>query len=1036
MDPPDGDGVAALRDEAGRRAGRLSRDGERWAATISVNDAECQLTAATFSWSRESPQRRRAAEPDVAHALNMARRLRLAIDLRARDDVNGALAAFEALDPRSISSPILALRILVEQIQHAIGRGENDRALAMTEAARILASGSPAPPPGLALYFRHVDARMRYSMGVESGLVSERKALAGELEALLGPLHDDALANRIEWAVVESDTQLRQARSRLAPAFAAVVAGHAPGDPLRVRAVAMQAALLVDDDDPAAAIELLRQEHGALTAASAARGLALALIVRRWGHATVAAQRPQDALPLLREATLMYEEMLGPENKETLDARDLYAVALARLGRYGEAIAIQRTLVDAYAARLPPAAPLLANTRHNLAVWLNRQGRPQDALPILAQLQAAQAGSGDAADDLAVEAWIEVGVARAALGDDRAACAAALEAVTLAAGSSRVSDESRQNARFADAVCMARAGRYDESVAVLTSVFAARAARNGEASRDALNTRAALARVYLDAGRLRDARRELEALATATEILREREMPDSALGRTGFSGFTESTPLRAGVRDLAYLDARDGNVRDAIVRAESARSRSVTDAFGWRVALAGMAQRDQVRAAALAARQRSLEVRIALAPPAALERVALESDRSAIAAELDALRRRSAASTAPVPDVDRWRRTLPRGTAFVGIQTVHGGAWAFVLRSDRPAAVVMLPDAAELVPAIAALRTVWAEPSSRLARIWKLAGGGYVNALAPPAPGATEIPVSALTEVVSRAFVAPLAPHLAGVTRLTIASDGPAAGLPWDALEAEGAPLVTRFAISVAPSLASAMNAHSPIERTDTRRRHDLVAIGAPPYDAGRPSPDDGTPLAGRRWDPLPGAAAEIAAVAAVYAPSRRYIVAGADATKARFDSMARAGDFARAGVVHVAAHGYLSADQPQWSALVLGDGRGGIANVTAAELATYDLGAGLVVLSACETALGKDVAGEGLFGLPYALSVAGARATLLTLWPVSDESAAAFMTRFHAKLARGVAPVAALAATKREFMRMPKYSAPFHWAPYVLIGG
>jgi CHAT domain-containing protein len=108
---------------------------------------------------------------------------------------------------------------------------------------------------------------------------------------------------------------------------------------------------------------------------------------------------------------------------------------------------------------------------------------------------------------------------------------------------------------------------------------------------------------------------------------------------------------------------------------------------------------------------------------------------------------------------------------------------------------------------------------------------------------------------------------------------------------------------------------------------------------------------------------------------------------------------------------------------------------VTAAELATFDVGADLVVLSACETALGKDVAGEGLFGLPYALAVAGARATLLTLWPVADRPTAEFMRRFYAKLARGVAPAAALAQTKREFIRSKEFSAPFYWAPFVLYG-
>jgi CHAT domain-containing protein len=161
----------------------------------------------------------------------------------------------------------------------------------------------------------------------------------------------------------------------------------------------------------------------------------------------------------------------------------------------------------------------------------------------------------------------------------------------------------------------------------------------------------------------------------------------------------------------------------------------------------------------------------------------------------------------------------------------------------------------------------------------------------------------------------------------------------------------------------------------------------------------------------------------------------GAAATKANFAAANRRGLLERTRYLHVAAHGYLSAVAPQWSSLVLGGEGGAPAYVTAAELATYDIGARLVVLSACETALGRDVAGEGIFGLPYALTVAGARGTLLTLWPVADRSTSVFMTRFYRKLARGVPPATALARTKREFLRDPEWSAPLYWAPFVLYG-
>ena len=406
-----------------------------------------------------------------------------------------------------------------------------------------------------------------------------------------GSGHDDALANAIELAVVESSIRLRDAQTRLAGTFAKVVSGHGPAEPLRRRAISMRRRF--------SSRPTTRRRRSSCCAASTTRlrSRQVRAASRRAGPAPLGSRLRRRATPARRIAAAAR----GHDDVRA-DARAgqrAYArFARPVRARVGAAGALRRSdRHPAWArrrdtARLSATDPLLANTRHNLAVWLIRQGRPLEALPILAKLLDEQSAGGDA--DRPVEAWIEIGAARAALGDGAAACIAAREAVSLA-GKPAVSDESRQNARFADALRIARSGRFDESIAVLETVLVARSARNGSNSRNALNTRAALARVYLDAGRPGDARQELEALAAATEVLREREMPDSALGRTGFSAYTESTSMRAGVRDLAFLDAREGRIRDAIARAESARARSVTDAFGWRVALTAMSQRDQVR---------------------------------------------------------------------------------------------------------------------------------------------------------------------------------------------------------------------------------------------------------------------------------------------------------------------------------------------------------------------------------------------------------------------------------------------------------
>jgi CHAT domain-containing protein len=204
------------------------------------------------------------------------------------------------------------------------------------------------------------------------------------------------------------------------------------------------------------------------------------------------------------------------------------------------------------------------------------------------------------------------------------------------------------------------------------------------------------------------------------------------------------------------------------------------------------------------------------------------------------------------------------------------------------------------------------------------------------------------------------------------------------------------------------------------------------------PTTERATPLTGRHWSPLPGAAREVAAVAAMFPAARRRVYVGAEASEANFHALSRSGALANTRYLLLAVHGVLSPAAPQWSALILSEAnRNAEPNgfVTAAELATYELGSELTVLSACETGLGKEVAGEGIYGLPFALFVAGSRKTILTLWPVADEATAQFIARLFAKLKRGIAPAQALAATKREFRRDPRYSAPFYWAPFVLYG-
>jgi CHAT domain-containing protein len=154
--------------------------------------------------------------------------------------------------------------------------------------------------------------------------------------------------------------------------------------------------------------------------------------------------------------------------------------------------------------------------------------------------------------------------------------------------------------------------------------------------------------------------------------------------------------------------------------------------------------------------------------------------------------------------------------------------------------------------------------------------------------------------------------------------------------------------------------------------------------------------------------------------------------------------DVTKYRVVHIATHGLLNAERPQFTGLVLSL----VGNKTedgflrTDEVFNLRLGSPLVMLSACETGLGKEKRGEGVMGLTRAFMYAGAPTVGVSLWSVADKSTAELMTDFYKRLlgssAAGPASVSPSAAMRDAQLAMiagKKYSAPFYWAPFVLVG-
>lgn len=144
--------------------------------------------------------------------------------------------------------------------------------------------------------------------------------------------------------------------------------------------------------------------------------------------------------------------------------------------------------------------------------------------------------------------------------------------------------------------------------------------------------------------------------------------------------------------------------------------------------------------------------------------------------------------------------------------------------------------------------------------------------------------------------------------------------------------------------------------------------------------------------------------------------------------------------IVHFATHGVFDSARPVLSGLIfsLVDRRGGYRNgyVRLHDIYNLQLNAELVVLSACNTALGPDVKGEGLIGLARAFMYAGAPRVVASLWAVNDSATAELMSRFYrAMLQRGLRPAAALHAAQREMQASTEWRDPYYWAGFTLVG-
>ena len=154
----------------------------------------------------------------------------------------------------------------------------------------------------------------------------------------------------------------------------------------------------------------------------------------------------------------------------------------------------------------------------------------------------------------------------------------------------------------------------------------------------------------------------------------------------------------------------------------------------------------------------------------------------------------------------------------------------------------------------------------------------------------------------------------------------------------------------------------------------------------------------------------------------------------------AQSAELSQYRIVHFATHGLLNSQRPELSGIVLSlvDERGRTQDgfLRLHEIYNLKLNADLVVLSACQTALGKEVRGEGLIGLTRGFMYAGASRVVSSLWRVDDRATAELMKRFyHGMLKEGLRPAAALRLAQVSMLKERRWSSPHYWAAFTLQG-
>lgn len=362
---------------------------------------------------------------------------------------------------------------------------------------------------------------------------------------------------------------------------------------------------------------------------------------------------------------------------------------------------------------------------------------------------------------------------------------------------------------------------------------------------------------------------------------------------------------------------------------------------------------------------------------------------------------------------------------------------AYVLGASGDPTVIELGEAAPIEAAIEKFRKSVADPNDKQ--------------------------VTALGRALFDLTMAKLAPALGGTTEVLLAPDGALNVIPFSALvDAKGEFLIKTYTFTYLTSGRDLMRL-----AVRTKAQGGGVMFADPAFDATQKAPKADTQTRGRRssdlasllWPPLPGTGKE---ADEVEKKMKLKVYRKEQATETTLKSVHGP------RVLHLATHGFFLPDEPPPPPKEGGDARAAVptqgpppvqenpllrsglalagANklesgaddgiLTAMEATGLDLwGTKLVVLSACETGVGKVTNGDGVYGLRRALVIAGAESLVMSLWQVDDEATKELMVGYYGRLGANKPRSSALRETQLEIAARKNYGHPFYWASFVPAG-